>query len=199
VRYAALIFSLSATLVLAARQPASDNLIVNGSFEDCTARPGSYQDLAKGSTAIKGWTVTVNHIDYVNAALWSPSDGKFSLDLEGSACATNSSIACLGGVQQTFATVKGQKYNVTFDLAGNPYAAPKVKTLGISAAGQTQNFTFDITGHGARTMGWKTQRWTFTANAAQTTLEFDSADAAPNLSGWGPALDNVIVKLAASK
>jgi choice-of-anchor C domain-containing protein len=198
-RYAILLFSLAASLAVAGRQPASDNLIVNGSFEDCAAKPGSYQDLAKGSAAIKGWTVTLNHIDYVNANLWSPSDGKFSLDLEGSACATNSTTACLGGVQQTFATAKDQKYDVTFDLAGNPYAGPKIKTLKVSAAGQSQNFTFDITGHGARTMGWKAQHWTFTANAAQTTLEFASADAAPNLSGWGPALDNVIVKLAASK
>lgn len=198
-RYAVLIFSLAATLALAARQPASDNLIVNGSFEDCTVKPGSYQDLAKSSTAIKGWAVTVNHIDYVNAALWSPSNGKFSLDLEGSACATNSSTACLGGVQQTFATVKDQRYDVTFDLAGNPYGGPKIKTLKVSAAGQTKNFIFDVTGHNPRAMGWKTQHWTFTANAAQTTIEFDSADTAPNLSGWGPALDNVIVKLAASK
>ena len=198
-RHAFLLFSLAATLSLAARQPASDNLIVNGSFEDCTARPGSYQDLAKGSTAIKGWTATVNHIDYVNAALWSPSDGKFSLDLEGSACATNSSTACLGGVQQTFPTVKGQKYDVTFDLAGNPYAGPKIKTLRVSAAGQTQNFAFDITGHGARTLGWKTQHWSFTANSTQTTIEFDSAGTAPNLSGWGPALDNVIIKATVAK
>jgi hypothetical protein len=48
-------------------------------------------------------------------------------------------------------------------------------------------------------MGWKTEHWTFTANAAETTIEFDSADAIPNVSGWGPALDNVVVKLAASK
>jgi hypothetical protein len=90
--------------------------------------------------------------------------------------------------------VSGQKYDVSFDFAGNPMNGPKIKTLKVSAAGESQNFTFDITGHSAGNMGWKTQHWTFTATAAETTLEFDSADSAPNLSGWGPALDNVIVK-----
>lgn len=197
-RYALLLLSITAILSLAVA-PASDNLIVNGSFEESTANPGTFQDLAAGSTAIKGWTVTLKHIDYINAGLWLASDGKHSLDLEGSACATNSMTACLGGVKQTFATVAGQKYDVSFDLSGNPYGNPKIKTLKVLAADQSQIFTFDVTGHNPRSMGWKTEHWTFTANAAQTTIEFDSADAVPNLSGWGPALDNVIVKPAAAK
>jgi choice-of-anchor C domain-containing protein len=177
--------------------PGSANLIVNGSFEESSVNPGSYQDLPAGSTAIKGWTVT-QHIDYVNG-LWLASDGKHSLDLEGSACNTGTTTGCLGGVKQTFATVPGQKYNVSFDLSGNPYNGPKIKTLKVSAAGQNQSFTFDLTGHSVRSMGWKTEYWTFTAMSAQTTLEFDSADNIPNLSGWGPALDNVIVTPATGK
>jgi choice-of-anchor C domain-containing protein len=196
-RTAILLFSLAVTLTIAGR-PASDNLIVNGSFEDCTAKPAGFQDLKAGSTAIKGWTVTLNHIDYIGG-LWLASNGTHSLDLEGSVCNTRSTTDCLGGVKQTFATVSGQKYDVSFDLSGNPDGAPKIKTLKVSAAGQDQTFTFDVTGHGFRTMGWKTERWTFTANAAETTIEFDSADTTSNVSGWGPALDNVIVKLAASK
>lgn len=196
-RYAELIFSFALTLGLL--PPAgSANLIVNGSFEECSVNPGSYQDLPAGSTAIKGWTVT-SHIDYVNAGLWPASNGKHSLDLEGSACNTRATTACLGGIKQTFATVADQKYEVAFDLAGNPFNGPKVKTLKVSAAGQSETFTFDITGHGAANMGWKTQHWIFAANATQTTLEFDSIDNAPNLSGWGPVIDNVIVTAAAGK
>jgi choice-of-anchor C domain-containing protein len=179
--------------------PSSPNLIANGSFEEASVSPGSFVDLPAGSTALKDWTVTLNHIDYANAGLWLASNGSHSLDLEGSACNTRTTTECLGGVKQTFATVKGQNYDVSFDLAGNPYGGSKVKTLKVSAAGQSMNFTFDISGHNVRSMGWKIQHWTFTAQYAATTLEFDSADSIPNLSGWGPALDNVIVTSAAAK
>ncbi len=192
-RYTLLLLSFAVSLAFPGL-PSSENLIVNGSFEESSVNPGSYQDLPAGSTAIKGWTVTLNHIDYINASLWPASDGQHSLDLDGSACNTSATTACLGGIKQTFATVSGQKYDVSFDFAGNPMNGPKIKTLKVSAAGESQSFTFDITGHSAGNMGWKTQHWTFTATAAETTLEFDSADSAPNLSGWGPALDNVIVK-----
>jgi choice-of-anchor C domain-containing protein len=194
-RYALLLLSFAVTLALPG-VPDPENLIVNGSFEESSINPGTYQDLPAGSTAITGWTVT-GHIDYV-AALWAASDGKHSLDLDGSACNTHTPTGCLGGVKQSFATVAGQKYDVSFDLAGNPLNGPKVKTLKVSAAGQTQNFAFDITGHSAAHMGWKTEHWTSTATAAETTIEFDSADNAPSLSGYGPALDNVIIKPASA-
>ena len=194
-RFALLFLSSALTLALPV-SPDPGNLIVNGSFEESSINPGTYQDLPPGSTAITGWTVT-GHVDYV-AALWAASDGKHSLDMDGSACNTRTPTGCLGGVKQSFATAAGQKYDVSFDLAGNPFNGPKVKTLKVSAAGQSQNFTFDITGHSAAHMGWKTEHWTFTATAAETTIEFVSADSAPNLSGWGPALDNVIVKPSAA-
>ena len=186
-----LLLSIAATLGFTA--PAPDNLIVNGSFELASIKPGRYQDVAAESNAIEGWTVTLNHIDYVSAGLWAPSDGKYSLDLEGSACNVHATTACVGGIKQTFPTVAGQTYHVSFDLAGNLYAGPKVKTIKVSAAGQSQNFTFDVTGHSAAKMGWTTEHWSFTAKDANTTLEFDSADSTPSLSGWGPALDNVVV------
>jgi choice-of-anchor C domain-containing protein len=192
-RYALLLLSFALSLALPGGQDP-ENLIVNGSFEESSIDPATHQDLPSGSTAIAGWTVT-GHIDYV-ASLWAASDGKHSLGMDGSACNTHTATGCLGGIKQTFATVAGQKYDVSFDLAGNPLNGPKVKTLKVSAAGQTQNFTFDITGHSAAHMGWKTEHWTFTATSVETTIEFDSADNAPNLSGWGPALDNVIVKPA---
>jgi|SRR5579862_4306809 len=190
-RFTLLLLSIATALPLAG--PAStNNLIVNGSFEDASIKPGRYQDLPAGSPAIKGWTVTLNHIDYVGA-LWVASDGKFSLDLEGSACNLRDTTSCLGGVKQTFPTDVGHTYNVSFDLAGNVFSGPKVKTIKVSAAGKDQTFTFDMTGRNVANMGWKTEQWSFTATAATTTLEFDSADNTPGQSGWGPALDNVIV------
>jgi choice-of-anchor C domain-containing protein len=182
-------------LVLMMTIPAEANLLVNGSFETGPA-PGSFTNLASGSTAITGWTVSFGNIDYIGS-LWVASDGSRSLDLEGSAgtCSINPPN-CPGGIAQTFSTVAGQQYVVTFDLAGNLLNLPVIKTVSVSAAGQSQNFTFNTAGHNTASMGWVTDTWTFTATGSTTTLEFDTAD--NPATGWGPALDNVSVTAVSS-
>jgi choice-of-anchor C domain-containing protein len=174
---------------------AKANLITNGSFEQ-GPNPGSFTNLALGSTAITGWTVSLGNIDYVGS-LWAAADGSRSLDLEGSAGTCDLVTPnCPGGIAQSFSTVAGQQYMVTFDLAGNLFALPVIKTVHVSAAGQSQNFSFNITGHSALSMGWVLDTWTFTASGSTTTLEFDTADNPP--TGWGPALDNVSVDVVAA-
>jgi choice-of-anchor C domain-containing protein len=182
-------------MVLMMTIPAEANLLVNGSFETGPV-PGSFTNLASGSTAITGWTVSFGNIDYIGS-LWVASDGTRSLDLEGSAgtCSINPPN-CPGGISQTFSTVAGQQYLVTFDLAGNLSNLPVIKTVSVSAAGQSQNFTFNTTGHNTASMGWVTDTWTFTATGSTATLEFDTAD--NPATGWGPALDNVSVTAVSS-
>ena len=176
--------------------PAQANLITNGSFEMASISPGSFTNVAVGSTAITGWTVSLGNIDYIGS-LWGASNGSRSLDLEGSAGTCNLVIPnCPGGIAQTFSTLAGQQYDVTFDLAGNPLNFPIIKTVSVSAAGQSQNFSFNVTGHGTGSMGWTTHTWTFTASGSTTTLEFDTAD--NPATGWGPALDNVDVTLSST-
>jgi uncharacterized protein (TIGR03437 family) len=181
--------SIAVAMALTTALPAA-NLLVNGSFEQ-GPNPGSYTNFAKGSTGITGWTVSLGNIDYIGS-LWTAADGSRSLDLEGSSGTCDLSTPnCPGGIAQSFATVAGQEYMVTFSLAGNLFNIPVVKTIRVSAAGQFQTFAFNTTGHSAANMGWVTINWTFTATAATTTLEFDTADNPP--TGWGPALDNVSV------
>jgi choice-of-anchor C domain-containing protein len=172
--------------------PAYADLLVNGSFENSTFNSVShFVDLPGGNTDITGWTATLLHIDYVDSSEWQAADGRRSLDLEGSACAVGTPD-CAGGIEQSFATVAGQQYEVTFDMAGNPVSSPIIKTMLVSAAGQQKDFTFDITGHTEAVMGWTPETWTFTASAATTTLEFATADG-NQTTGFGPALDNVAV------
>jgi uncharacterized protein (TIGR03437 family) len=179
---------LVAALALITALPAQ-NLLVNGSFEQ-GPNPGSYTNLAQGSTAITGWVVTEGDIDYVGS-LWVAADGSRSIDLEGSSGACVLYTNCPGGIAQTFATVPGQQYTMTFDLAGNVFGPPVVKNIVFSAAGQSQNYTFDTTGFSVGNMGWAEVTWNFTANDTSTTLEFDSSDTPP--TGWGPVIDNVSV------
>jgi choice-of-anchor C domain-containing protein len=168
--------------------PAEANLLTNGSFE-IGPSPGSFINLAAGSTAITGWTVSSpGNIDYIGS-LWAASQGSRSLDLEGSAGTCVTPTNCPGGIQQAFTTIAGHQYLVTFDLAGNLFALPVIKTVTVSAAGQSKNFSFDVIGHSAGSMGWVLDSWTFTAAGPSTTLEFYTAD--KPATGWGPALDNV--------
>ncbi|GBL15644.1 hypothetical protein MTo_02959 [Microcystis aeruginosa NIES-1211] len=158
------------------------NLITNGSFE-IGPDPSGYLPLNPGSTAITGWTVTRDQIDYT--AYWVDADGDRSLDLNGS--------PGVGGIAQTFSTIAGQQYLVSFALAGNTYSGTPIRQLGVSAAGQSEVFSFDTTGFSDDNMGWVNKTWVFTATASTTTLEFYSLSIEPENAAFGPALDNISV------
>jgi choice-of-anchor C domain-containing protein len=159
------------------------NLLVNGSFEEGPEIPkggDAFIQLENGSTALTGWVVSQGRISVVDSAHWKAADGKRSLDL-------NATMP--GAISQTFKTKKGQKYRVTFALAGHPNAPPTEKKLQVSAAGKKTEFTFDTTGKKTNDMGWVSKTWEFTAEADETTLEFLSLTE----GDAGPALDDVVV------
>jgi choice-of-anchor C domain-containing protein len=171
-------------LSAAAPVPKDDkpvNLVKNGSFEE-GPEPGEFVSLNEGATDIKDWVVTRAQIDYIGG-YWKAADGKRSLDLHGS--------PGLGGVKQTIKTKKGQKYKVTFALAVNPDSASKKKKLGVRAGEREETFVADGTGKTREDMGWETKEWVFTADGAETVLEFFTQDTEE--PACGPALDNVVV------
>ena len=159
------------------------NLLVNGSFEDGPS-VADFVNLEAGTVGandIPGWTVTQENIDYIGTE-WVPSDGDRSIDLDGT--------PGFGGIAQTFSTVPGQQYQVVFDMAGNPGGLPAVKRMQVEAAGQSAEFSFDVTGRTLSDMGWIEHSWEFTASDSSTTLEFVSLHTGP-ANFFGPALDNV--------
>src|ERR1700736_3616949 len=76
----------------------------NGGFEagNYTGNLSTFQTLGNGSTAITGWTVGGNSIDWI-AGYWQPNSGAMSIDLDGNAP---------GSISQTFDTTAGQQYLV---------------------------------------------------------------------------------------
>src|SRR5271169_382428 len=110
---------------LAIAWPCTAAPFQNGSFENGSVDPdGSFVTLAVGSMQITGWTVVAGNIDYIGA-YWVASNGARSLDLVG-----NQNV---GGVAQTFDTISGATYQVSFDMAGNPAGPPTIKPLTASA------------------------------------------------------------------
>ena len=156
----------------------------NGSFEIGTDPGGSFLTLPSGdSTDITGWTVISGNIDYIGG-YWQPAQGSRSLDLIGD--------QFVGGVQQTFDTIPGATYSVSFDMAGNPAGGPTIRPLAVTVAGNTNNFTFDITGATLANMNWTTHQFTFVATGTTATIQFVS-DLTGDPAGccYGAALDNV--------
>jgi len=177
-----LVVSALATAALAAPAPVKKtNLLVNGSFEEGPP-VGNWLSLNPGSTDIKGWEVTRGQIDLVGN-YWPAAQGNRSLDLHGS--------PGLGGVKQSFETRPGRTYVVSFSLAANPDGAEKKKTIGVSAAGMTGEFTADATNRTNKDVGWQKTTWKFTAAEKKTTIEFYTLMKSDE--SCGPLLDDVSV------
>ena len=170
-------------LALAARSATGANLLANGSFETGPA-PGVMTQLNAGSTAITGWVVTRTSIDYAGTA-WTAAEGFRSIALNG---------ASAGGIAQTISTIPLAHYTLRCYMAGDPGSTPVLKQMRVAAAGQSVDFTADITGMWAWEPGWNPHVWSFTANATSTTIEFYSL-----MSGsTGPTVDSVTVALTST-
>lgn len=157
---------------------AGPNLITNGGFEDSSFN-GGFTTFAAGSTALNGWTIGQDSVDLINK-YWAPSSGSYSLDLSGNYDGT---------ISQSFATVVGQKYVVSFDMAANPDDSSdpeKFMQVGLS---QQPVYSFSSVGYNHANMGWTTKSFSFVATASNSTLHFASLQD----SAGGVALDNISV------
>ncbi len=176
-------FAVALILALAAGGAAAANLVVNGSFETGPA-VGATMPIATGATSITGWTVTRAGIDYIGTA-WTSASGGRNLALNGSAA---------GGVAQSFSSIPLARYSVRFWMTGDPGSTPVIKQMRVEAAGQSADFSADITGMWEWDPGWNWHAWSFTANANTTTIEFYSL-----MTGdTGPTLDSVTVALSST-
>jgi choice-of-anchor C domain-containing protein len=158
------IIFITAMLLILVSTGVHANLIQNGSFE----------------TRYANWSYS--NVDWWSG--WTPKDGSISIDV---------SAGSAGWIQQSFATVQGSKYTVTFWLAGNPQGNPIVKHLDVSAGNVLNSYTFNKTGKTTSNMGWTEESFIFTAVGSTTTLKFQSQDN----TAYGPAIDLVSVEKAA--
>lgn len=170
-----------------------DNLLANGSFEEgpeIPANMGWLSNVRVGSTAIKGWTVTRGNIDFISNRHWIAGHGQRSIDLHGG--------PGFGGVKQSFKTVVGQRYQVSFLMSGTPQQRIPLFKLAVRAADKQQEFSFDATGKSQNQMGWTRKTWDFVAIATETTLEIHTLQT--TVPEFGPVIDDVsVIAVAAVK
>lgn len=158
---------------------STPNLLVNGSFEEGPL-PGSFLTLGSGSAAIEGWTVVADTVDYVGTSM-PAADGGRHIDLDGTPGA--------GAIEQSFSTIAGEMYEVTFDLASNTGWPPPIKRLQVEAAGDSGFFSH-LDGQ-----SWSPITWRFRALGPETTIRFRSLTDIPDPYG-GALIDNVSVHFA---
>lgn len=158
--------------------------LLNGGFEESEVDPGGslVEGLPVGDTRLTGWSITAGNIDLIGSGFWSPSEGAHSLDMSGFVA---------GAISQSFGTVPGARYEVRFELSGEPHGHPPVvKELRVAAADVSHDFAFDSTLSASRNnMYWREEVFDFTASSDTTTLTFTSLSDGDS----GAALDHVRV------
>jgi len=152
---------------------ARTNVLINGDFSQGELHR-AWTALYAGSHAIVGWRVLAP-VDYVSSAYWQAADSSRSVDLDGTPGP--------GAIAQTFATVRGDTYEVHFELAANTEGPPRTKHVRVSAGGTTRTFSIDVDGRSDATMRYTRESLTFVARSTSATLEFASLSRPGNWNG----------------
>lgn len=158
---------------------ASTNLIQNGTFE--TYNPAdlsggtNYLTVWANSPAIANWNVSMNSVDLIFGGAYGAINGT-SIDMLGTPGP--------GALSQTFATVVGQTYQLTFDLSANMGGdnTQAAKALYVNVNG------VQVGAYGAA-LPITPEKLTFTAASDSTTLTFMNG----NSGNSGAVIDNVAV------
>lgn len=161
------------------------NLLSNGSFEIGPTQ-GCYQNFSAGSNAISGWSVVRGSVYSMLCCFWQDGAGDRSLEFTADN-APNPGEA--GSIAQTVGTIAGHTYRLTFALAGNPdNVPPTIKHLRVTAAAESADFFFDVSGKSRGTMGWAYQQFVFTAVTEATRIALVGKD---DNTCCGAAVDDV--------
>ncbi|MES2657779.1 MAG: Ig-like domain-containing protein [Verrucomicrobiota bacterium] len=151
--------------------PASAQVLVNGSFE----------------SGFNAWTSSGN-LTIESASPYPPTDGNKLL-----AC-NSRNLAPNGILSQTFATVSGKTYTLTFDMGVLAYVKKQQKlTVTVTGTGTDKllSQTINLKGEGNGSSIWSSKSYTFVANSASTVLSFQ--DRSSFTEGLDLLLDKVRV------
>jgi hypothetical protein len=171
-------------LLLLTQQANAANLLVNGGFESPSqASVPNFATFNVGTqtstTYITGWTVIQGNVDLTTAADYGPLTNTLDLssvqdvDLIGNSQGSN---GVFGGLAQSFATIAGQTYQLTFDYSHN---SGRTSSNGFAAqvtvvdANNLANSLFStVVSQASGTATWVAFSTDFTATSNLSTLSF---------------------------
>jgi len=151
----------------------SSNLLVNGSFET-PGIPDGYVALTAGDSIIPGWVAALNGIEWFNPWVAPlsvnsgvPADGNYMVELT-----PPGNFA--GGIRQTFSTVAGLNYNVSFAMGTSKERGRNGNaTIIVIVGGVTRTFSMTTE---SPTIVWERKEFSFPAVSGSSTLLFCSID-----------------------
>lgn len=161
-------------------------IVQDGDFTNPAVSSTGYETFYASPTAgqagpsMGAWTVDSGSVDLVGNQVWQTPSGQ-TVDMDGFSP---------GSISQNLNIGPG-RYQLTFDLAGNPQFQNGVKTLLVSAGSvSNQTYTFDTTNTSNSNMGFVGETLNFNAGGP-TTLTFASGDASGSENG--PVIADVAV------
>jgi len=162
--------------------PTGTGILKDGDFHRQVNPGRGYYEYWRGSVFAAGWQpVKRGSIDFNGSTGWGsqPPNGVCTIDMDGLSAGTIRT--------KPFATTPSAGYTATFILSGNGFCPPQIKGLRISATGQSQEYTWDISGGNDASNGvWVAETWGFTAVSTSTSLTVQSLD--PKQSHCGPVV-----------
>jgi hypothetical protein len=180
---------------IAAGSASAAELLTNGGFENIGA--GAVPEGWGGLTyytdgthpdhiALPGWTVESGSVDLTwTTSVWGPADtGVFSLDINGWSP---------GVISQSFATLAGRTYTVSYAYSRNAAGAPDPAVASVFAGGVTQQVTAPYSPAlfgGPYGMKWQKGGFTFVGDGSPATIRLTAL----NDGNGGVFFDSVSVK-----
>jgi hypothetical protein len=192
-----------------AQNASADNLLVNGGFEVPVQGAPNFAafNIPAGSSLITGWNVVQGNVDLTTTANYGPGPNTLNpssvqdVDLIGD---TNGSNGVFGGLSQSFATIPGQQYRLTFDYSHNngTFSPDYAVQVTVADAHTPANTVFSVEQSqaffpqaGFPSGGWQTFSRDFSANSDLTLLTFIDTRGAFNA---GIYLDDISVQAVSS-
>lgn len=157
---------------------ARANLILDPGFESPVITFNWYENYGTyngdsqygGASFDPNWVITSNNVDIVSSLTAGGNapaiEGTQYLDLVGR--------GTTGGVQQTFATVIGASYQLSFAYGNNPWST-NTASASVTVYDTSGNILLDYVTHNTSTttnLDWLSYSNTFIATSATTTLSF---------------------------
>lgn len=156
-------------------------MIINGGFETPVVST-AWATYYAGSAALAPWEILSGSIDVVT--IWEQYEGNNSLDLAGDS---------EGTIQQSFTTVPGKQYTLSFHYANNSgRTTPASATVNVIGSSSLYSDMFFHAASTGENMLWTPYTSTFVADSATTTLRFTDH----TFSAYGIVLDAISVTAA---
>ena len=164
---------------------AATNLLVNGGFEDSSST----------TVTPPGWFnfgATNGVLTYSAIPQQPVYEGLRFYDIG----AHNNGFASVGvGVGQTFASIAGARYKVSFGMSGENVPGSAIETLRVSAGDTATDYVLTPNGDPVFTRAMTSESFEFTANGSSTTLSFILQAIVGAPGNNDPMFDGVVVEL----